>query len=295
MKILISHISLSIRTIIACTAIILSGLVLYAEDSIPKPIRPVTSAYMLNVGGASILDTYLTPIRYKGYNLRLGYERLQAMKFSPQRWVMQMSFGLNYDNVQNIVKNRTMHALMIDFEWGMMRKWDNILLPSLKLYAGGSTAFKGGVIYNQYNSNNPVSAKIRWGVNLTGMIAYNVKIGKLPITLRYQPTIPMLGVFFSPDYGEAFYEIYIGNYANMIHFGWWGNRFDMTNLFTADLHFGATCLRIGYRGTIESSWVNNLNTQIFTNSAVIGISGEWINLNPSKKINSDAAIISALY
>ncbi|MEG0559485.1 MAG: DUF3316 domain-containing protein [Muribaculaceae bacterium] len=292
MKIYIKSLSLR-RIIVICAFILTISLCSIASDSIPKPLRPINSSYMVNIGGNSILDTYLTPIRYKGVNLRLGYERLQAMKFNPQQWAMQMSFGVSYGNVKNIVKNRTMHSAMIDFEWGMMHKWN--IISGLKIYAGGSTCFNGGVIYNQYNSNNPVSAKIRFSVNLTAMAVYNLKLGRLPITLRYQPTIPVLGAFFSPGYGEAFYEIYLGNLDNIVHFGWWGNRFDMTNLLTADLHFGATSLRIGYRGTIESSWINNINTQIFTNCAVIGVSGEWMNISPTKKIDSDARVISTLY
>lgn len=263
------------------------------ENDSVKILRPVNSAYMLNLGSASVLDTYLTPIRYKGMNIRLGYERLQAMRFNPQHWTMQMYFGIDYAPVENIVKNRTMHSLMIDFTWGMMHRWTP--LRNMIVYGGGSTSFNGGVIYNQYNSNNPVSAKIRWGVNLTGMAVYNITLGKLPITLRYQATLPVMGVFFSQDYGEAFYEIYVGNRSNLVHFGSWANRFDMINLVTADLHLGNTSLRIGYRGTVESSWVNNLNTQIFTHSAVIGISGDWINLLPTDKMNKRTKIISALY
>lgn len=262
------------------------------SDSI-KVLRPVNSAYMADLGCASILDTYLTPIRYKGFNVRLGYERLQAMRFNPMKWTMQMDLGIDYAPVENIVKNRTMHSLMIDFTWGMMHRWEP--LPKLILYGGGSTSFNGGVIYNQYNSNNPVSVKLRWGVNLTGMAVYNVKVGKLPVTLRYQATLPVAGLFFSPEYGEAFYEIYVGNHSNLVHFGWWKNRFDMINYLTADLHFGNTSLRVGYRGTIESSWICNINTQIFTNCLVVGISGDWINIRPTDNLNQKTKIISALY
>lgn len=266
------------------------------DSSKCNPLRPVESAYMVDFGSASLLDTYLTPIRYSGWHLRLGYERNQAMKFNPRRWVMQMSFGLGYDNVKNIVKNRTMHSLMVDFSWGMMHRWRDCLTRNLSLYAGGSTSFSGGAIYNQYNSNNPVSVKIRWSLNLSAMAVYDCRLGKLPITLRYQATLPVVGLFFSPDYGEAFYEIYVGNRDNLVHFGSWGNRFDMTNLLAADLHLGSTALRIGYRNTIENSWVNNLNTQIRTHSVVLGVSGEWISVGRNTNmLNKNAEIISAIY
>ncbi len=280
------------------TAFLLCVSFLFAHGSdslnISIPIlRPVTSAYTLSIGSESILDTYLSPIRYNGWSIRLGYERIQAVNFNPERWSMQMAFGINYASVDNMVKNRTMRALMGDFNWGMLYRWRP--LPKLIVSAGAGIGFEGGVIYNASNSNNPVSVKIHPYLNITGMAIYNMNIGKLPITLRYQPSLPFFGVFFSPDYGEAFYEIYVGNRKNLVHVGWWGNRFDMVNLLTADLHFGNTSLRLGYRGTIQSSWINNLNTQIFTNCAVIGLSGEWTNLNPRKTISEKAKVISAMY
>ena len=255
--------------------------------------RPVNSAFTFDLGGASILDTYLTPIKYKGMNMRLGYERLQAMKFNPIPWVMQMDAGIEYQRVKNIPRNHSMHSLMVEYQWGMMHRWS--ILPGLQLMAGGSTRFRGGAIYNSYNSNNPVSPKIHWSVNLTGMAVYNTTIGRLPVTLRYQATLPFIGAFFSPEYGESFYEIYLGNLDNIVHCGWWGNRFDLRNVFTADLHFGRTSLRLGYRGQIETSFVNNLNYQFFTNSFIIGVSGEWMSLKPLKNSIEKARIISVLY
>lgn len=60
-----------------------------------EPIRPVAKAFTLDYGGASVLDTYLSSIKYSGYNLRLSYERLQAMRFNPEKWVMQLEAGVD--------------------------------------------------------------------------------------------------------------------------------------------------------------------------------------------------------
>ena len=258
-----------------------------------KIVRPVNSVFTLNIGGASILDTYLTPIRYSGINLRLGYERFQAMKFSPEKWIMQMGFGVSYANVQNIVGNRTMHSLMVDFSWGMMHRWN--LPGNFSLFAGGSTSFDGGVIYNQYNSNNPVSPKIRWNIAPTGMAAYSFRIKNTPVILRYQATVPVISIFFSPDYGEPLYEVWLGNTAGLVNCGSWANRFDMTNSLSADFRFGGTVLRIGYRNTIESSWVHNINTQIYTHSFTVGVGGEIINLRADSGLSETCRIISAVY
>ena len=38
----------------------------------------------------------------------------------------------------------------------------------------------------------------------TAMAAYNTRLSRLPITLRYQATMPLVGAFFAPDYGELY-------------------------------------------------------------------------------------------
>ncbi len=268
----------------------------FASDTTEVKIeRPVNSAFTFDVGGAQILDTYLTPIKYTGYNLRIGYERMQAMKFSPDRWVSQMDMGVEYQNVKNIPRNHVMHSLMAEYLWGMMHRWRIGAVQGLQLMIGGGTRFRGGVIYNANNSNNPVSVKLHWSVNIQGMAVYNMRLGRLPVTWRYEATLPFIGTFFSPEYGQSFYEIYLGDRSGLVHCGWWGNRFDMRNLLTVDLHFGRTSLRLGYRGQIETSFVNNLNYHFFTHSAVIGVSGEWMSLRMGNSETERARIISSLY
>ncbi len=283
--------------ILATLVLATSCLYSSAQDSLQvEVLRPSISSFTAEVGSASILDTYLTPIRYHGVNTRLAYEGLRAMKFSPDRWIMQGVAAAEYANVQNPAGNHTMHSLMIDAKWGMMHRWNDVFTPRLTLHLGGSPQLRGGVIYNAYNSNNPVSAKIRLSLNLTAMASYHINVGRMPVTLRYQATLPTIGAFFSLDYGEAFYELYVGNTQGIVNVGWWGNRFDMENLLTADLHLGNSVLRLGYRNLIETSWVHNLNTQIFTHGFVIGISGEWLQLGArQKKLSPAARIVSALY
>lgn len=263
------------------------------DSTATKPLRPVASAYTFEIGGAKLTDTYLTPLRYSGWSASLQYERLQAMKFSPEKWIMQLRTGFTIDGTENPDGNASMWNASLHFDWGMMHRWKTT--KKLTLALGANTGIDIGCLYSSRNGNNPASAKAAWTINLTAMATYRLQIGNLPITLRYQPTIPLTGIFFSPDYGELYYEIYLGNHSNLVHPAWWGNYFSMENLFTADLHFGNTSLRVGYRGNILSTDVNHINTRIITNSFVIGIAGEWISIAPGKDISHKAKVISAIY
>lgn len=263
-----------------------------AGDSIP-PLRPVTSAYMLEIGSSSVADSYLSPITYRGWSAAFAYERMQAMKFDPDNWIMQLNARIELDRGRNHADNATTWRIDGTFSWGMLRRWHP--LPALTIAAGGSTGIDAGCIYNPRNSNNPASAKLAWTVNATAYAAYNLRVGRLPVTLRYQPVLPLAGIFFAPEYDELYYEIYLGNHDGLVHFAWPGNRFAMTNLFTADLHFGATSLRLGYRSYTFSSKANDLVTNIHTHAFVIGLSGEWLSLSRRRSLSRDARIISVLY
>ena len=257
--------------------------------------RPVASFFMAEVGNATALDTYLGPVSFSGTDARLEYERMQAMRFDPQRWVMQMHAGIEYGNLQNAPGNHSEHMLMVDYRWGMMRRWHDVLVPKLQVAVGGSTQLRGGVIYKPSNSNNVVAAKIQWAVSATAMASYRWQVAKMPVVISYQATLPVAGVFFSPEYGETYYEIYLGNRSGLVHLGWWGTRFDMTNALMADMHLGRTVLRVGYRNSIERSWVNNIDSQIVTHMAVIGVGGEWMSLGTDRSRLAKARFIAAMY
>jgi len=280
-----------IITIISAAFLLHSSI--HADEPV-ELLRPVNSVYTIEAGSSHITDTYLSPIKYSGWHIGLNYERYQAMKFSPEKWVMQMRFGLSADHDENIAGNRDMWYGELDFSWGMMRRW-NLPFNGLSTGIGPYASLEAGCIYLDRGGNNPASAKASVMIGATGYVAWNGKIGRLPITLRYQPSIPVAGAFFAPDYGELYYEIYLGNHSGLAHFGWWGNYFTLDHTLSADFHFGSTSLRIGYRGKFYSTDVNHTVTNMATHSAVIGISGEWISINPRKKSIKEAEVISATY
>lgn len=270
-----------------------SSAALQADSAGMMVLRPVFAAYTAEAGSSRLTDTYLSPLKYTGWHSALDYQRYQAMRFNPQRWTMRLHFNLSLDRTDNPARNATMWSAMLSADWGMMRKFQPI--PRLTLAAGGSTGVELGCLYNARNGNNPASAKAAWSVNLTGFASWRMMIKRLPVTFTYQPTLPVAGVFFAPDYGELYYEIYLGDHSGLTHFAWWGNYFLLDNQLTADLNFGATNLRLGYHGRIFSSKVNDVITNIFTHAFTIGVSGEWFSFNPRKGLPAKSCIINAIY
>ena len=259
-------------------------------------LRPLLSAYTFEAGSAGVTDTYLSSLRHSGIHLGLGYERMQAMKFDPQKWIMRLHGNLSVENTKNNPsRNATVWDIDFDIGWDMMFRF-RTRTPVWSFTAGGTTDLSLGALYSTRNGNNPVSAKASWTIGATGAVILNTRIGRLPVCARYQLSMPLTGVFFSPDYGELYYEIYLGNHSGLAHAAWPGNFFRLDNRLSVDLRFGATIVRVGYSGRIFSSKASGLITRTSSHCLSLGFACEWLSLGTSRNRRlNDAQIISALY
>lgn len=288
-----------IRKIIAAfclSAFAVSAPAQNADSAAVETVRPVLSAYGVEAGSAHLADTYLTPLHYNGWHTALTYERMQAMGFAPENWVMQLSARISFDGTQNRARNADMYNLEAEGAWTMMRRWRNPWnLSSLTLAVGPGTSLRGGCLYLSRNGNNPASAKGAWTVNAHAMAAYNLRLGRLPVTLRYEAMLPVTGAFFAPEYGQLYYEIWLGERKGLCQAAWFGNYFRLVNHVTADLRLGSTTLRLGYHNDIISTKVHDIVSRRTTHAFSLAIVTEWISLDRGRRAAADARFISALY
>ncbi|MCH5226529.1 MAG: DUF3316 domain-containing protein [Muribaculaceae bacterium] len=234
-----------------------------------KESRPVSGFYNFEIGGKRVQATYLTPLTYKGTSYAVSGSWSKAMPFSPESAVMQFDASVEYSNLLNPARTARMLGLMADFSWDL--SWRKRLPMDFQVTAGGGVEISGGAYYLLRNGNNPVQAIANISLMLSASASKHFKIGRLPILVTDRVKLPSLGIFFNPEYGETYYEIYLGNHKGLAHAGWWGNNFRIDNLLSVTLDFGRTAMMLGYRLNVYNQWANNLNTKIITNSFVIGI------------------------
>lgn len=267
----------------------------FAKTDSVAVVRPVLSAYTLEAGSMHITQTYLSPLRYTGWTAALAYERMQAMRFDPEHWTMRLDGRLLFSNTRNPARNASMSSLGFDLGWSMSRRFR--LDEKWQFYVGGNTGIDVGVDYSARNGNNPVAARASFTIGATASAIYNGYIGRVPVCARYRAELPLTGIFFSPQYGELYYEIYLGNRKGLVRGAWPGNFFRLENLATLDFRFGATVLRIGYRCDIFSSKASHIVSRRIGHTAVVGIATEWVSLSAKRSDRNfnNARIISALY
>lgn len=239
------------------------------SDTPVKMSRPVTSTYSLEVGSTKVQATYLSPLKYSGRTLSASGNWQKAMPFNPYHAIMEFNAQGNFVSLLNPTKTASMVGLTASFSWGMA--WRAKLPCDFQVTAGGAIGLEGGAYYLTRNSNNPVEAIATASLDITASVSKPFRIGKLPILFSDRVRIPSLGIFFCPQYGETYYEIYLGNKEGLVHPGWWGNNFRIDNLLSFTLDFGRTAMTIGYRLSAYNQWANHLNTGIVTNSFVIGV------------------------
>lgn len=263
---------------------IISSLFLYSALAIlpvradnpvvaPEPIaekisRPISSCYTLEIGRRHSLCTYLSPLVYHGADFALQGVWRKQMGFSPY-WDMEFRGGLEFADTQSPAKNSSTLGFNAFFSWGMERMWQ--LPDNFKVGVGGSASAQAGVLYLRRNSNNPANALARVGLNITASVSKPVKVGRLNMTIFDHASLPSLGIFFSPEYGETYYEIYLGNRKNLVQCGWWGSNFGLDNLLGAELNFGRRSLVLGWRYDLYTQHAQNIDTQLWRHSAVVGI------------------------
>lgn len=283
----------------AARVIVIAGLLasaLCVRAAGLEVIRPVTSTFYYAVGSANITDTYLTHIKYGGWSMALGYERWQAMGFNPRRWVMQLHTSVNAWHTVNPGGNITIWHGSVNVQWGMMRRWRIRPLGAyLSWGVGPMTRLCLGLNYDTANGNNPVAAKASWTVGAEAFVAKSLRIGRTQVDARWVTTLPVTGVFFSPQYAELYYEIYLGDHRDLAHWAYWGNYVAWDNQVIADVHLGGTIVSIGYRQTLLSTHVSHLTTRMTSHALSIGVGGEWMSLRPRQEVSAQAQIISATY
>lgn len=239
------------------------------EDPDTSMSRPVTGVYALEFGGRSVLATYLSPMKYSGTSIALSGNWTKALPFNPEHAVMEFNANANFSNLLNPAHTYRMVGIDGSFSWGMA--WRKKLPQDFQVTAGGALQLQGGAYYIMRTGNNPVQAMANASIDITASVSKHFRIGKLPILVSDRVQLPSLGVFFCPEYGETYFEIYLGNRKGLAHAGWWGNNFRIDNLLSVTLDFGRTAMQLGYRFNCTTQWANHLNTKIFTNSFVIGV------------------------
>jgi len=245
-----------------------------------KPLALVYQSSMIGYGKNSSYDTYLSSLKYKGNDFGLYYEQMKMTGLLNGHVSAQHLFNINFSRANNETETATNYTGFLDYAYGLHYRFEP--MEKLQLFAGTQADGLLGFIYNSRNGNNPATGKVHLNLNLSAIAAYRFDIKSQPIFLRYQISIPSLGMMYSPEFGQSYYEIGLGDRDRLVHFASFHNYLSMRNIFSVEAPVGRFTFRLSYMNWIYETQINHLKTQINRNSFYIGLSKNFYTV-PYKK------------
>ena len=104
------------------------------------------------------------------------------------------------------------------------------------------------------------------------VLAYRFRLRNIPFQLRYEVQSPLLGLTFSPNYGQSYYEIFTrNNYDHNLVVTSPASAPSLRQLLTIDITVRHTTVRLGYLGDYQQAKVNQLRQHVWSNIFVFGI------------------------
>ena len=253
----------------------------------------VNDGTLIGIGGYRVKDTYLSPLQYSGWGMRILNERMKVVSLMDYRVSRQQIINVDIASTRNPAETARDFSGFVDYSLGYHYRFHPA--ENLKILTGASVRGEFGFIYNTRNGNNPASAKADIGLNLSAMAIYTFKIKEYPLTVRYQVETPFAGVLFSPHYGQSYYEIFdLGNYKDVVRFSSFHNKFALRNYVTVDFPVCNFTLRLGYLNSSYRTNVNYIKGHVISNSFMIGIVKEFVSFG-GKRLKNNNKYDSAYY
>ena len=246
-------------------------------DKVRAGERIITNSKMIGWGATNILDSYLSPEEYTGLDLRYISHTLRQREGS--HMIHELIHQGNIAYVNNRAKNGREIAGNYNFQYGLHSLFGTWALGrnELQLEAGGNAELNLGFLYNTRNSNNPAQARAFLNMMPVAALTYNFhhpfrSSDYRDFRLRYEVGMPLVGLMFSPNYGQSYYEIFSkGNYDHNLVPTYIGNAPSLRHFLTLDFPLWRATFRIGYQGEYLQAHVNKIKYHTYTHALLLGV------------------------
>ena len=256
----------------------LSGL---SQDA---PISLTYKATMIGYGTSSVYDSYLSPLNYKGNNVGLFYEQMKNTGLLNGNISAQHLFDADYSWSKNSAGTASYYSGIVEYNYGLLyhfkpaKKW--------QFFAGMQAGGLLGFVYNTRNDNNPATGKAHLNLGLSGIANYKLQIRKQLVLFRDQVGVPFIGAMYSPQYGESYYEISLGETKHLVHLASFHNYLSLRNMLSTEIPFNRFTLRLSYYFSYYETRINSLDTRLITNTFFIGFSQNFFVVSGKQKKNN---------
>lgn len=259
--------------------------------------------WQMGFGTTNVLDTYLSQEKFKGegmtfltLNERRGVRITEQQNgdgkpvIIPKLWSTIVQNQVHLSLTEDRDENKSMMEGTYNLYVGRYRSLIGASSEKFHVQAGALANATLGFLYNTRNGNNPAQARIGLQLMPSVVAAWNFRLfrGKSlggcslsstriysdtgKASLRYELDVPLVGVAFSPNYGQSYYEIFAkDNYDHNVV----PTTFVSAPTFRQQLTLSCRVsrrliLQLGYLGDYQQLQVNNLKQHVYSNNVMVG-------------------------
>jgi hypothetical protein len=246
------------------------------EDKVDySDLCSINEGTLIGIGGNLLKDTYLSEGKYGGFGFRFMNERMKLINKPKYNMSKQQIISVDLSSTMNGAQNANFLSAFVNYSYGLHYRF--LPDPYFKILLGGNIHGLLGTVYSTRNGNNPMTLHADIDLNISILAIYEFRIKKHRLALRYQIETPVMGVLFSPDYDQSYYEIFsLGNTSEIIKFASFHNKQALRNYLTLDFPLGGWTVRAGYFGNIYYTSINELNRTIISNNFMLGFVKEFV-------------------
>lgn len=228
------------------------------SDTRPKHV----SRMLVGIGHTDVMDTYLSPYSYKGARLDIVFDK----RYSHTLHRIELHGSATENPAGNVNEYEGGAAYSVAHLFDVIAKGRF----SLNIGLMGS-AYAGG-LYNERNGNNPAQAKVSLLGKCAAVAQYDFNWLHRTMRLEYMAEFPLLGVAYSPQFGQSYYEEFsIGNYDHNCVVAHTFNTPSYTHHLLVEFPVCKSTIYFGYRGVIDQSKYNHLRYHSYNHSLLIGL------------------------
>lgn len=221
----------------------------------------------IKYGWNSVVDPYLSPLRYNGQEIGIGNEwwreignrELGTENRELGKWISIGKIDIVGQRAYNMPKTNYIYGLGVQGGWGGIYQW-RIRTAELQARRVSSIDFLLGpelsvdILAREHagNVNKPYSFDIGADINAVGGMSIRFYAPKTAYRLRYLIRTNLIGIDWVPEYWQSMYEVAEGQWARNIRCSGPWNRNIVRQELTMDFQFRRSTWRLG----VEHEWIS---------------------------------------
>ena len=236
---------------------------------LPTESRLTQRQWLWGIGGANLLDTYLSPLTYTGINFSILHQTERKARRLGRRLTLHSLYMGHFDYTHSPTDDGKALDAEITAAGSLIHNFKPA--PNWRVGIGGTLEMSGGFTYNTRGSNNPAQGRMGVSLAASALTEYQFRFFNQRAVAHLQADVQMAGVQFSPQYGQSYYEIFsLGHTNGIIHFTHPGNCPSMRLQALVTLPIKSARLTLGYLADVRQSELGNLKRHAWRNNFMIG-------------------------